>query len=91
MRAAVSRDLLHKIFHAHAVFAEHLNDLCGLRFNGGNVFAGDTGLAIQINGERAADDDEREQQRENLMSQSDNLIRQFGLGGGVRFRFVHGN
>jgi hypothetical protein len=35
----------------------------------------------KYDGERAADDDEREQQRENLMSQSDNLIHQFGLGG----------
>ncbi len=65
MRAAVNRELLHKIFHAHVGFVERLDHLHGLRFDGGNVFAGDAGLAIQINGERAADDDEREQQREN--------------------------
>ena len=47
MGAAVSRELLHKIFHAHAALAERLNDFCGLRFNGVNVFAGETGLPIQ--------------------------------------------
>jgi hypothetical protein len=73
------------------VLAERLNDFCGLRFDGGDVFAGYARLAIQINSERAADDDERKQQRENLMSQSGNLIHQFGLSGGIRFRFVHGN
>jgi hypothetical protein len=62
-----------------------------LRFDGVNVFAGKSGLPIQNDSERATDHDEREQQRENLMSQSDNLIHQFDLHGEICFRFVHGN
>ena len=91
MRVAVNRELLHKVIHVRVFFIERLNDLYGLRFNGGNVFAGDTGLAIQIDGERSADDNERQQQRENLMAQGDNLIHQLGLVVGIRFSFVHGD
>jgi hypothetical protein len=56
-----------------------------------NVFASKSGLPIQNDSERATDHDEREQQCENLMSQSDNLIHQFGLHREICFRFIHGN
>ena len=91
MRDAVSRELFHKSFHALLVPFECRYDLGGLGFDDFNVFAGKSGLPIQNDSERAADHDEREQQCENLMSQSDNLIHQFDLQGGICFRFVHGN
>ena len=91
MGDAVSRELLHEIFHGRLVPFECRYDLGGLGFDDVNVFAGKSGLPIQNDSERATDHNEREQQRENLMSQSDQLIQQFGLHGGIGFGFVHGN
>ncbi len=91
MRVAVNGELLHESLHANPVPFEGLNDLSGLGFDDFNVFAGKSGLPIQNDSECAADHDEREQQRKNLMSQSDNLIHQVGLHGEICFRFIHGN
>jgi hypothetical protein len=91
MGDAVSRKLLHEIFHERQVPFECRYDLGGLGFDDCNVSAGQFGLPVQNDSERATNHDKDEQQCENLMSQSDNLIHQFGLHGGICFRFIHGN
>jgi hypothetical protein len=91
MGDAVSRKLLHEIFHERQVPFECRYDLGGLGFDDCNVSAGKFGLPVQNDSKRATNHDKDEQQCENLMSQSDNLIHQFGLHGEICFRFIHGN
>ena len=61
----------------------------GLRADGADVLARDAGLAVEINRQRAADDNERQQQREHLALQRAHLSRQFAGRGRIRFGFVH--
>jgi hypothetical protein len=91
MRKAVSRELLHEIVHGRLVPFECRYDLGGLGFDDINVSAGQFGLPVQNDRERATNHDEGEQQCENLMSQGDHLIHQVGLHGEICFRFIHGN
>ena len=91
MRPPVSNELRDKFFDNGFSLIEHLHNLHRLRLDDINFFSDNAGLIPQINRECAADDDKREQQRENLLPQGDHLIRQVGLRGRIRFGFVHGN
>ena len=92
MRLPVSNELRDKFFHDGTSLFAHLHNLHRLRPDDIiNFLSGDAGLIPQINRERAADDDERQQQRDHLAAQCRDLIRQFGRWSGIHFRFVHGN
>jgi len=88
MRLAVGGELVDEGLYARAVLLEKADDLRGLRFDAGDVVAREAGLPVEENGERAADDDEREQQYENLALQRADLTGDFFVRWGVGF--VHG-
>ena len=80
MRLAIGHELVDKVDHQRLVLVESLDDAArpaarmasmSLRVN--------AGLPVKINRERAADDDEREQQHENLVAQARRLRIQLGV------------
>lgn len=78
MRPPVSNELRDKFFDNGFSLIEHLHNLHRLRLDDINFFSDNAGLIPQINRECAADDDERQQQRDHLATQCRDLIRQSG-------------
>ena len=86
MGHAISGELLDKSLDARAVLVDGLDDLCRLN----DVPSRKARLPVKKNGERAADNEQHEQQRESLAAQRGDLIRKFGVRVRRCFRIIHG-
>ena len=83
---AVNNELLDEVGDGRIILTEGLDDLGGLRFDGAMSRRSQGRLPVKKHGDRAADDDQREQQNEHLATERGDLIRNFRR----RLKFVHG-